>query len=111
QLSDGGAGAGADVALGHRAVRGGGGGFVAAVRSRPDLRVAAETEVEQDGGRHDWHHAGGADVPADPALLEILHGALRRVETVGAAAGEHDRVDAIDHVQRIEQVCLAGTRG
>ncbi len=46
-------------------------------------------------------------LPADLALFEIANDALRGVETIGAAAREHDRVDAVHHVQRIEQVGLA----
>ena len=86
------------------------GRLVAAVGGGPDLRIAAEAEIEQDGGRHDRHHAGGAHVPADAALFEILHDALRGVEAVGAAARQHDRVDAVDHVERVEQIGLAGAR-
>ena len=95
---------------GTGAVAGGRRGLVAAVGGRADLRVAAEAEVEQDRGRHDRHHAGGAHVPADLPLLEIAHDALRGVEAVGAAARQHDRVDLVDHVERIEQIGLARAR-
>ena len=40
-------------------------------------------------------------------FFEIANDALRRVETIGTAAGEHNRVDALHHVQWIEQVGFA----
>ena len=72
---------------------------------RPHVRVT-DAEVEQDRRRHD-RHARNADVETAPVLLEPVHRARRRVEAEGAAAGEHDRVDAIDGIQGIQQVGLA----
>jgi hypothetical protein len=52
----------------------------------------------------------GTTVPgdgvADLAFFEIADDALSGVEPVRAATRQHDRVDALDHVQRIEQICL-----
>ncbi len=51
-----------------------------------------------------------ADLVADVVLLEIPHDALCRVEPEGAAAGQHDRVDLVHHVQRIEEIRFARAR-
>ncbi len=86
--------------------RRGGGGLVAAVGRRPDLRVVADRQVEEDRGRHD-RHLRDADVVADVVLVEPADDAARRVEAERAPAGERDRVHLVDHVQRVEQVGLA----
>ena len=99
-----------DVPLGDSSVRGGLCRAVSAIRRRPYRRIAAEPQVEQNGGRDDRHDASGADVPADLSFFEIAHDALRRVEPVRAAAGEDDRVDLVHHVQRVEQIRLARPR-
>ena len=84
----------------HRTVAGGIGGLVAALGVRPDLRIAAEGEVEQAGGGHD-RHPRDARVESDVALLEPLHRAGGRIEPEGAAAGKHDRMDDLDEVGRV----------
>ncbi len=95
----------ADVAFRDRASRRGRGGPISTVGVRPHVRVT-HAEVEQDRRRHD-RHLRDADVEAAPVLFEPAHGARRRVEAEGAAAGEHDCVDAIDGIQGIQQVGLA----
>ena len=81
-------------------------GAIAAVGARPHLGLAAEAEVHEDRRRHDRHLRVG-DLEADLALVEIAHHAAGGVEAEGAAARQHDRVDALDAVRRIEQLDVA----
>ena len=74
------------------------GGAIAAVGGRSDPRIA-DAQVEQDRGGHD-RHTRHADVEADVVLLEPADDAGRGVEAEGAAAGEDDRVDFLDRVDR-----------
>src|SRR5205085_9572684 len=71
--------------------------------------VPAESEIEQDCGRHDWHDAGGR-LEADIFFLEVLHDPLRGIETERASARQDDGVNPLDEVRRIEEVRLARTR-
>ena len=77
---------------------GGAGGPIAAVGGRSDPRIA-DAKVEEDRGRHD-RHARHADVEPDVVLLEPAYDAGRGVEAEGAAAGQDDRVDFLDRVDR-----------
>ena len=81
---------------------------IAAVGVGPD-RGVAYAQVEQDGRRHN-RHARHAARRSPSVLLEPAHHAGRRVEAERAAAGEHDRVDAVDRVHGIQQVRLARAR-
>ena len=89
ELADRGAGTGADAAFGDGIGRRGFRGCVAARRVGPDQRLAADRQIEQHRGRHD-RHIGAAERKADLPFFEIPHDAGRRIETEGAAAGEHD---------------------
>src|SRR5438067_2756736 len=83
------------------------------VHRRPAVRLAprGQVEVEDHRGRYNGHDAGGPHRQAAPALLEPAHHAVRRAETIGRAAGEQDRVDAVDEVTGVQRVDLAGPRG
>ncbi|GCB48523.1 hypothetical protein SNL152K_5848 [Streptomyces sp. NL15-2K] len=79
------------------------------VRSRPE--VAAPPQIEDTGGRHHRHdmrriHPHGHSAPP---LLQPGHHPGRRVEPVRAAAGQHDRLDLLHQVARVEGVGLLGT--
>src|SRR6185436_2068089 len=104
-LADRRAGARADVSFSDRTAGGSAGSLIATLRCRPRL-VSAEPEVEQDRRRHDGNDTG-AGLEADVLFLEVLHDALRRVEAKRAAAGEDNRVHALDEIGGIEQVGLA----
>ena len=52
----------------------------------------------------------GARLEADVLLFEVFRDALGGVEAECAAAGEHDRVDSLDHVERIQKIGLARSR-
>ena len=108
RVADRGAGARADAAFLDRLRAGEAGGAIAAVGGRPDPRIA-DAKVEQDRGRHD-RHARDADVEADVVFLEPADDAGRGVEAEGAAAGQHDRVDLFDRVDRRQQIGLARAR-
>jgi hypothetical protein len=110
QLADRGACADTNVAFSHRTVRRVGRGAVAAIRSRSNLRVSSEWEIEDDRRRYDRHDAGARLIP-DTLFLEVAHHTLGDIEPECAAAGENDRVDLVDHVQRIEQVGFARPGG
>ena len=56
-----------------------------------------------------WN-SGYACVKADAALFQVTHDAAGRVQSKGAAAGEQDGVDAIYHVDGVQQVGLARGR-
>ena len=43
-----------------------------------------------------------------PRSSREAYGALRGIESIGAAAGQDDGVHAIHHVERVEQVGFAG---
>ena len=78
-------------------------GLVAAVGGRPDLPACRRSRGRTGSPPARSARRRGADLPADVALLEIPHDALRGVEAVGAAAGQHDGVDLVDHVQRVSR--------
>ena len=52
-----------------------------------------------------------AEWKSDALVFEVLHHAAGRVESERAAAGEHDRVNLLNDVDRIEQIGLAGGWG
>ena len=99
------AGAGADVALDDRTVRGRRRGEKPAFGGRTDLGVA-DAEVEEDRAGHDRDESA-AELETDAALLEVPHDAAGRIEAEGAAASEHDRVHLLDACRRREQIGLA----
>ena len=108
ELAHGGAGSRPHVALGHGTVGGRRRRLVAAVRGGSHLRIA-DRQVEQDGRGNDGH-AHDARLLAQALLLEPLHGARGRGEAEGAAAREHDGLDLLHRVHRIEQVGLPRSR-
>src|SRR2546427_422434 len=86
---------------------------VGVVGGGPAVRATArgEVEIEDDGGGHDGHDAGGADGKPAAAFPRPAHHAIRRAEPVGRAAGEEDRVHVADEVARVQRVELACARG
>jgi len=102
ELADGGARARAHAAFGHGACarRRGGGMAHGPVGSRA---MVAHGEIEDDGARH-MRDDGAGHGKAAPALLEPLHHAPDRLEAVGAAAGQHDRVHRRRKVTRVEEL-------
>ena len=108
QLADRRAAARADVPLRRRPRRGGRRRPVAALGRRPDLRVA-HVQIEHHGRRDDWHLAE-LGLESDAALLEVAHHAARRVEAERAPARQHDGVDLLDRVDRVQQIGLASAR-
>ena len=72
--------------------------------------MIADTEVEDDGGRHD-RYLPVIRGEADLALVEVPHHAGRRIETERTPAGQHDGVHLVDEVERAEQVRFTGARG
>ena len=82
--------------------------MIAAIGRGPNLLACADLEIDQDGRGHD-RHRGAPDLEPDPLLVQVAHDAARRIEAEGAAAGEHDGVNLLDCVDRIEQIRLACT--
>src|SRR5262249_42116665 len=110
RLPDGRPCARADVALLHRIGSRRRRSFVAAVGCRPDLRTAAERQIEQDGGRHDGDDAARAGAVADLVLLEPARYAAGGIEAVRAAARQRDGVDDLHVVDRIQQISFSRPR-
>src|SRR5207302_1585063 len=75
------------------------------------LPPGSKVEVEDHRGRYDGHDAGRSHGQAPPPFPQPAHHAVRRAETVGRAAGEQDRVDAVDQVAGVQRVELACSRG
>ena len=109
-LADRRAGAGADRALRHRRVR------------SPSRRPCSRSRrpgwffALSPTGRSNRIAAGTIGTLAirtsQPMWCSSSHfdSAGRRVETERAAAGQHDRVDLVDHVERVEQIGFARAR-
>ena len=104
-----GSGACADRALGDLGGACRRGSTPAECRVRRVVEATADTEIEQHGGGDDRNHLVrfGSNRVAAIALGEPAHDAVGGGESVGAAAGEADGVDALDEVDRVEQVGLA----
>ena len=104
------AAAGADGALGRWGVGAGGEGLRAGLRGRAGREPAAATEVEDHRGGHDGHDLAGPGPhrEAAPGRPERVGHPGGGGEPVGAAAGEHHGVDALDERARVERVGLAG---
>ena len=99
----------ADRSFLHRLGRRSCGSAVAAVRGRTNLGIAANRQVEQDGGGHDWD-LGNAHVPTDAVLLEPADCPGGRLEPEGAAARQDDGVHLVHHVGRIQEIGFARAR-
>jgi hypothetical protein len=110
ELADRGARSDTYVAFTHRTVRRVGRGAVTAIGIRSNLRISSKWEIEDHRRRYDRHDAGARLVP-DALFLEVAHHTLGDVEPECAAARENDRVDLVDHVQRIQQVGFARSGG
>ena len=80
------------------------------VRTGPP--VAAAAQVEDARRRHDRHHLLGTGADSYTAALFLQPGRDTRggVQPVGAAAGQHDRVDALHQRARLQGVGLPGAR-
>ena len=85
-------------------------GPAAEVGGRPVAEDPAPVEVEDHRRGHDRHDLAGlgADGKADAGLLQAGHHPVGGGQPVRAAAGEHDRVHALDHRGRVEQIGLPG---
>ncbi len=101
-----GAGAGADAAFGDRSVGRGLRSRVSARRVGPDRAACRRPEVEQSTARRDDRHVRAAERQRRPcAPRDTRITPRRRIESERAAAREHDRVDLLDEIRRIEQIC------
>ncbi len=109
-----GARAGADAPLRHPRTRRVGRRGLHRRASRRGVRTRAEVpaapQVEDARGRHHRHDMRRVRPHRHPAplLLQPGHHPGGRVEPVGAASGQHDRVDLLHHVARVERVGLLG---
>ncbi len=70
---------------------------------------AAIDEVKQDGCRND-RDAMRANGKSTPHFAQRRLNAGCGVEAEGRAAGQHDRIDALDGVVRLQQIGFAGAR-
>ena len=85
---------------------GAGRGLVSAIGAGTD--AAGKAQVEDDRGRHDGDDQVAADAVALAALFQVAHDTVPRGEAEGAPARQHDRVDLLDGVHRIEEIGLGG---
>ena len=88
-----------------RRLHGQAGGFIAHVRVRANGCVP-HGQIVDVRLRHQRHQRI-ARIVADAVLLQIPHHAVCRAQAVGAAAGQHDAMDALGRHQRVEQLALA----
>ena len=110
ELADRRAGARADAAFRHRSL----GGRLAPrdSRSRPRAESSDCRRLRgRTGSRRARSARGRRRRASRSALLEPPHDARRGIEAERAAAREHDGVDLVDHVQRIEQVGFPSAGG
>lgn len=105
---------GAGVAPGYRGARFGARRGVGRSPAQGGVRagppVAAPAQVEQGRGRYDRDDLGGvrADPEAPALVLQPGGDTGRGVKTEGAAAGQHQRLDTLDEVARVQRVGLPG---
>ncbi len=66
-----------------------------------------QAEIENDSRRDDGNFACRGLIP-DVLLFEIPHDASGGIQPKRAAAGEKDRVDLVDEMERVERVRLPG---
>jgi hypothetical protein len=95
----------ADVALRDGGIHRCLGGGIAHWRIGPAVGVA-DAQVKKDG-RGDNRDAHDAGIKADAALFAPAHHARGGVQPEGAAAGQHQRVDAFDQVAWPQRLQLA----
>ena len=67
------------------------------------MRIACG-QVKQIGLAYKRHPEGGADLKADPPLLQILHDSACRVQSVGAAACQQNSVDSLCRREGIQKL-------
>ena len=107
------AGTGANAAEGkvHRCRCRGRIGQLAIGRIEAPILVATIEQVEKNGARHDRHPRRADDVAA-PVFAHIGLHAGGGVEPESGAAGQHDRLDAVNRhggVEKIDLACAGAT--
>ena len=75
---------------------------------RADL-IGHQLQIEEGCAADDGDQAE-ARVEADALFLQKLHGAVACFQAVSAAAGQHDSVDLLHSVHRLQQFRLPGGR-
>ena len=69
----------------------------------------ADSEIEEDCCRDDRDNLI-AKAEADAVLFQVPHGAGGRIETKGTSAREHDAMDLLDRIDRVQQIGLTRAR-